>query len=105
MYVYLLLVDKILWCAITEQPFIPKRVDDVVKHPKHWDDVKTKKASYYLKVRSLLIYTLSAKVFNSISHHTSAKGMWDALQSLYEGTNDVKGYKIIMFTNEFELFC
>lgn len=31
--------------------------------------------------------------------------MWDALQTLYKNTYDVKDSKINMFIEEFELFC
>ena len=79
MYVHLLSVDKNMWCVVTEGSFIPKGNGDVVKHLKHWNNAETKKASYDLKARKILIYALSAKVFYSISHHTSAKGMRDAL--------------------------
>lgn len=79
MYVQLLSVNKDMWWHVTERPFIPEGDEDVVKHPKHWDDTKTKNSSYDLKVRNILIYALSAKVFYSISHHTNVKGMLDAL--------------------------
>lgn len=89
MYVHLLSVDKNLWYVITEGPFIPKGKQDIVKHLKDWNDAGTKKASYDLKARNILISTLSSKVFYSISNHTSAKGMWGALQTLYEGMDNV----------------
>lgn len=105
MYVHLLLVGKNMWYVVTQGPLTPKDDDEVVKHPKYWNDGETKKASYDLKARNMLIYALSTKVFYSTLHHTSAKGMWASLQTLYEGTNDVKDSKINMFTQEFELFC
>lgn len=104
MYVHLLSVDKNLWVAVTDDPLCPKGGGDFVKHPKDWIDNETKQASYDLKVRNILI-TLSAKVLYSILHHKSAKGMWDALQTLYEGTDDAKDSKINMLAEEFELFC
>lgn len=71
----MLSVDKKRWCAVTEGTYIPKDADDVDEHPKDWDDAQTKKASDDLKARTILIFALSAKVFYSISHHISAKGM------------------------------
>lgn len=105
MYVHLLSVDKNLWCVVIEGPFIPKDDGDIVKHPKDWTDGETKKASSYLKASTILISALSAKVFYSISNHISAKGMWNSLQTIYEGTYDVKDYKFNMFTEEFKIFC
>lgn len=104
MYIHFLLVDKNLWCVVTEGPFIPKDDDDFVKHPQDWSDDETKKVSYDLKARNILMSTLSAKVFDLISHYMSAKGILDALRTLYEGKNDVNDSKINMFTEEFELF-
>lgn len=75
MYVHLLSIDKNRWCVVTEGLFILKGNDDVVKHPKDWDAYETKKTLYDLKARNILISTLSTKVFYSISHHTSAKGI------------------------------
>lgn len=66
--------------------------------------LKPKKASYDLKARNILINALIAKVVYLISHHTSAKGMLDSLQALYEGAEDIKDSKINLFTEEFELF-
>ncbi|XP_050874924.1 uncharacterized protein LOC127078519 [Lathyrus oleraceus] len=104
MYVHLLSVDKNLRCAVTEGLYIPKGDNSVVKQPKDWTDDETKKASYDLKAKNIIILAISAKAFYSISHHTSTKGIWDALQTLYEGTKGVKDSKINMFTEEFKLF-
>lgn len=62
MYVHLMLVEKVIWLAITDEVFLPKtKVDGdfIVKFPKDWYDEETKKASYVLKVRNILIYALS----------------------------------------------
>ena len=75
MYVHLLLVVKKLWCATTEGSFILKGNDDVVTHPNYWNDSETKKVSYDLKARNILVSALSTKVFYLISHHTSDKCM------------------------------
>lgn len=55
-------------------------------------------------VKNILIQALSTIVFYSISYHASTKSMWDALQTIYEGTKDIKDSKINMFIEEFELF-
>lgn len=62
LYIFLS-INKNLWCVVTDGPFIPKGNDDVVKHPKDWDDSKTKKASYDLKARNILIYALVLKCY------------------------------------------
>lgn len=77
---------------------------DVIKHPKDQTIDETTKASYDLKARNILISTLSVKIFYSISDHKSADTVWNALQTLYEGTENVKDYKIDMLTQEFDVF-
>lgn len=80
------------------QSFYPKRRDDVVKHPKDCMGDETKKDLSDLKARKILISTLRVKVLYSISHHKSAKTMWDALETLYKGTGVVEDSKINMLT-------
>lgn len=104
MYVHLLSVEKNRWCVVTEGLFIPKDDDSIAKHPKDCMNDDTKKASYDLKARNILISALSVKVLSSISHHMSAKGMQDAFQTLFEGIYDIKDSKINMFIEEFEIF-
>lgn len=98
MYVHLLSVEKNMRCAVTEGPFISKGDDDIVKHPKDWNDDKTIKASYDLIARNIIILALSAEVFYLILHHTSTKGMWGALQTLHDGIEGVNDSKTDMFT-------
>lgn len=43
--------------------------DNVIKHLKDWMNDETKKASYDLKPRNILISALSGKVLYLISHH------------------------------------
>lgn len=66
--------------------------------------METKKASYDINARNILIYVLSAKVYYFISHHKGSQSMWNAIQVLYEGTGDVKDSKLNMLINEYDLF-
>ena len=79
--------------VITDKLFIPKtevnRVFTLKSH-KDWSDDETKKASYDLKARNILIFALSVKVYYSISHHKTPHSMWNDLQVLYEGIEYVK---------------
>lgn len=82
--------------AIIDGPFIPKgEVNGVLteKLPNNWLDEEPKKAFYDLKERNIFIIMLSVKVYYSISHHKSAISIWNALQVLYEGTEDFKDSK------------
>lgn len=93
-------VNKMLWVAITDEPFIPKsKVNGIFteKLPKDWSVEETKKASYDIKESNILISTLSIKVYYSILHYKSAQSIWNTLQVLYEGTENVKDSKVNMF--------
>lgn len=71
MYSYLISVHKMLKVVIVDISFVLKRVVDgvkTIKPIKYWDDEESKKASYHLKVRNILISTLSANVYDSILH-------------------------------------
>lgn len=42
MYVHLLSVEKILWVAVSNGPFIPRKEDDnSINHPKDWTGDET----------------------------------------------------------------
>lgn len=77
-----------------DYPFVPNmRVEGVgtIKPPKDWNDEENKKTSYDFKVRNMLIFAVS-------------KNVWNALQILHEGTEDVKQSKSSNLTVEYELF-
>jgi len=47
-----------------------------------------------LKARDILISSLGVNGYHSVSHCKTAKAMWDALETLHEGTDNVKQSKI-----------
>lgn len=50
-------IDNILWVETIDILFNPKNeVNDSIKLPKDWTDDESKKASYNLKARNILIY-------------------------------------------------
>lgn len=55
-------------------------------------------------MRNILIFILNTKLYYSISRHKSTQTMWNTLQDLYKGTEDIKDSTINMLTNEYELF-
>lgn len=72
-------VGKVIWVAITDEPFFPKKMKFMVflleKLPKDWSDEETNKESYDLKARNILISVLSAKLYYYISQYKSAHSM------------------------------
>jgi hypothetical protein len=58
-----------------------------------------------LKARKIFISSLGVNEYHSVSHCKTAKAMWDALETLHEGTDDVKQSKINTLVQQYELFC
>jgi len=57
-----------------------------------------------LKARNILISYLGTNEYHSVSHCKTAKAMWDTLEILHEGTDDVKQSKINTLVQQYELF-
>jgi len=66
--------------------------------------MKKKKDQYDLKARKILISSLGVNEYHSVSHCKTAKSMWDTLENLHEGTDDVKQSKINTLIQQYELF-
>ena len=56
------------------------------------------------KAKYLLMYALSKSQYDKIISCDSTKEIWDRLQTLYEGTNQVKETKINMLVHQYEMF-
>jgi len=81
--------------------------DDVVldKPKADWSDEDKKKVQYDLKAHNILISSLGVNEYHSVSHCKTAKDMWDALETLHEGTDEVKQSKVNTLVQQYELFC
>jgi len=95
MSVHIQLVDMDVWDAVVNGRFQPQiEADDdgvVLDKPKaDWSDDDKKKVQYDLKVRNILISSLGVNEYLSLSHCKTSKNMWDALETLHEGTDEVK---------------
>ncbi|XP_070054575.1 uncharacterized protein [Nicotiana tomentosiformis] len=56
------------------------------------------------RAKKILVCGIGLDEYNRISAYQSAKEIWEALQTAYEGTTQVKQSKIDMLTTEYELF-
>lgn len=107
MYLHLILFDKMIWVSIKDGLFIPKSTIEgfeTIKLPNDWIDEETRKASYDLKAKYILISALSGSVYYSILHCEITQSMWNALQILNAGTDDVKQSNINILIEEYDLF-
>ena len=56
------------------------------------------------KVINALFCALNKKEFHRISSCESAQEIWNKLEVVYEGTNQVKEFKLSRYTCRYELF-
>jgi len=86
-------LDRGIWDAIENGPFIPKfEKDDVfIEKPlSQLTEVENKRAKFDCIAKSIITSALNSNEFFRVSQCASAKEMWDTLEVTHEGTNDVK---------------
>ncbi|XP_058733831.1 uncharacterized protein LOC131605501 [Vicia villosa] len=76
----------------------------IPKTEAQWDDNDYKKLGYNWKAQNILISALGVDEFYRVSLCETAKAIWDALQVIHEGTNEVKQARTNTLDKEFELF-
>ena len=83
MSVHIQSVDMDVWDAVANNVSQDK--------PKtNWSNDDKKKVQYDLKAQNILMSSLGVSEYHSVSHCKTAKDMWDALETLHEGTDEVK---------------
>jgi len=96
-----------VWDVVTNRSFQQQVVVNGVAQNKpkpNWTDNDKKKVQYDMKAKNILIFSLGVNEYHSVSHCKTAKAMWDALETLHEGTKDVKQSKINTLIQPYELF-
>ena len=58
-----------------------------------------------MKAQNILISSLGVNEYHFVYHCKTSKDMWDALETFYEGTDEVKQSKIITLVQQYEIFC
>jgi len=100
-------LDKGIWNAIENDPFIPKIVKDGFSIEKPWSqltDAENKKAKFDCIAKNIITSALNSNEFFRISQCASAKEMWDTLEVTHGGTNDVKRARKHTLIQEYEMF-
>nr|AFN88195.1 phytoalexin-deficient 4-2 protein [Phaseolus vulgaris] len=103
----LVFLNKGIWEAIENGPFIPQvKKDDVfVDKPRsEWTEKDSKKAKFDWIAKNIITSSLSCDEFFRISQCEIAKEMWDILEVTHEGTNDVKRARKHALIQEYEMF-
>ncbi|XP_068497761.1 uncharacterized protein [Phaseolus vulgaris] len=100
-------LDKGIWDAIENGPFIPKfekECASIEKSWSQWTDAENKKAKFDCIAKNIITSGLNSDEFFRISQCASAKEMWDTLEVTHEGTNDVKRARKHNLIQEYEMF-
>ncbi|XP_075088494.1 uncharacterized protein LOC142170477 [Nicotiana tabacum] len=109
MHDFVMAEDSELWDVICDGPFVPMKIIcettvTVPKTRKEYNDVDRKAIEKNFRAKKILACGIGPDEYNHILACQSAKEIWEALQTAYEGTTQVKQTKIDMNTTECELF-
>ncbi|KAH9697863.1 hypothetical protein KPL71_023789 [Citrus sinensis] len=108
MRIYLQALDYEIWEVVCDGPFMPltknEVAEDIPKPSREWNELEKRKTSLNSKVMNALFYALDKKEFHRVSSCESANEIWQKLEVVFEGTNQVKESKISRYTRQYELF-
>ncbi|XP_060211745.1 uncharacterized protein LOC132639308 [Lycium barbarum] len=90
-----------LWDIICDGPHSPINKDETglattPKTRKEYTEADKKAVEKNYKAKKILVYGIGADNYNRISSCTTAKEIWEALQTAHKGTTQVKNSKIDM---------
>ncbi|KAH9792467.1 hypothetical protein KPL71_004134 [Citrus sinensis] len=106
--IYLQALDYEIWEVVCDGPFMPtfkdEVGDDIPKPSSQWSELEKRKMSLNSKAMNALFCALDKKEFHRVSSCESAQEIWNKLEVVYEGTNQVKESKISRYTRQYELF-
>ncbi|KAH9769110.1 hypothetical protein KPL71_011871 [Citrus sinensis] len=108
MRIYLQALDYEIWEVVCDGPFMPmfkdEVGDDIPKPSSQWSELEKRKMSLNSKAMNALFCALDKKEFHRVSSCESAQEIWNKLEVVYKGTNQVKESKISRYTRQYELF-
>jgi len=100
-------LDKGIWDAIENGPFISKLENDGVSIEKpwsQWTDAENKRAKFDCIAKNIITSALNSDEFFRVSQCGFAKEMWDTLEVTHEGMNDVKRARKHTLIQEYGMF-
>ncbi|KAK8545874.1 hypothetical protein V6N13_067132 [Hibiscus sabdariffa] len=99
--------DYQVWDVVEDGPFIPMKRECNRLIPKvkmEMTDDDRRRMQVNDKALHMLFCALGPDMYSKMSSYTSAKEVWDTLETTYEGTNDVKETKIGLLNLSYENF-
>jgi len=107
MQIFLEYVDRGIWDAVLNGPFVPVNVVNDVQEPKpflQWTMEENRRAQYDVRAKNIISYALTLDEFYRISVCTSAQEIWEILRVTHEGTDDVKHVRKNSLIQEYKMF-
>ena len=108
MRIYLQALDYEIWEVVCDGPFmlmIKNKVgDDIPKPSSQLSELKKRKMSLNSKAMNALFCALDKKEFHRVFSCESIQEIWNKLEVVYEGTNQVKECKISRFIRQYKMF-
>ncbi|WVZ15722.1 hypothetical protein V8G54_013288 [Vigna mungo] len=104
---FIFLTWRGIWDATLNGPFEPTHIVDgktILKNFSEWSQEENRQAQYDVKARNIIASALTIDEFFRISQCKSAKEMWDILEVIHEGTDEVKRARKNSLIQEYELF-
>ena len=98
--------DYELQVRITDCPLTPTMTNNegnIVPKPKEkYGEADFKMLGKNAKTKCILVCGVGPDEFNCISDCTSAKQIWDTLQNAHEGTTQVRKFRVVRLSSEYE---
>jgi len=106
MKIFIESIDRGIWNAIVNGPYIPVSVVNGISVAKPFDELTEveKRVQYDCVAKNIITSALNLNEFFRVSQCSSAKEMWDILKVTHEGTTDVKRARKHTLIQEYELF-
>jgi len=107
MKIFVKSLDKGIWDAIENGPFVPKFEKDgsSIENPlSQWTDSESKKSKFDCIAKNIITSAFNSNEFFRVSQCKSAKEMWDTLEVTHEGTDEVKRARKHTLIQEYEMF-
>ena len=109
MSIFMRSYDYEIWDVVLDGLYVPMttgtRVEaSIPKLRSEWSKSEVKRVQVNFKAINTLHCALNPTEFNRISTYKMAKEIWDKLKVTHEGTSQVKESKIVLLSNQYEMF-
>ncbi|KAL8542500.1 hypothetical protein ACS0TY_003386 [Phlomoides rotata] len=115
MQAHLSAMNDEMWSIIEDGPIViekpntsndltTKTVQVIPKPKKEWTDEDKRRANLDNVAKNTIYHTLDKIVFNKIKQCKTTKEIWEQLEMMCEGTNQIKENKLMIVVQKFENF-